>query len=216
MRVNFFDLGMYNGVVTNMFINNFERIGLDYRVYGFEPLTKHYNHLNRIFKDNEKVFIRNRAISNINSKKRLFYCMNELGYSLFNDHESVNSGYEMVKTIKFSDWFKKKFKYKRHTNDYLIIKADIEGAEYYLFDDLMNNNLMKYFDIFIGDGYMDIKKVKRFKSKAKSYIENIKNHINEVGAVYYRVNSRMNKNMIKVRRRLRAYKNIIQISKENK
>lgn len=133
MRKIFIDVGAHFGEVTNKFLKNHP----DYEAYLFEP-----NPNNKIpFK---KVYRRAVWINNCYEK---FYLSkrdkSSEGCSLMKKKTSGNLDKEnpiMVKCINFNKWIKDKFK----KEDKIVLKMDIEGAEYVVLDHMIVGGSMAY------------------------------------------------------------------------
>jgi FkbM family methyltransferase len=178
IKVNYFDLGLYRGTELWWIVRDiFPRLKIkDYDAYGFEACAKYANELKRQFADNQKVNILNRAISKSGQDIKLYHATNNVGHSIFNTKKNVDKdSYEIVKGVKFSDWvlnnvddFKSSFN---------ILKVNIEGAEWHLFNDLCETGLNEYIHIFCGQGH-DVEKVGELQDKVKEYYNLIeKNNI---------------------------------------
>ena len=86
--------------------------------------------------------------------------------------------YEYVKGLVFSKWIKENV--PDFKNSFNIIKVNIEGAEWHLFNDLINNNMIKDIDVFCGSGH-DVEKIPELKDKYSDFLKildenNIKIH----------------------------------------
>ena len=79
--------------------------------------------------------------------------------------------HEYVKGVLLSKWIKKNI--SDFENSFNIMKVNIEGAEWHLFNDLVENDMIKHFDVICGDG-SDIKKVPELKEKSSDYYKLLK------------------------------------------
>ena len=72
------------------------------------------------------------------------------------DFETAVPQYEYTKGIIFSKWLKENI--PDFESSFNILRVNIEGAEVHLFEDLINSDLIKHFDIFCGTGN-DVEKI---------------------------------------------------------
>jgi len=199
MKVYYFDLGLYNATELKWITEDiFPELNItNYHAYGFEPCKKSYESINQYFKNNNKITILNKAISNNSETKKLYYSMeSDEGHSLYSSKFNVSEkNYEYVECIKFSEFL---YSLKDINKTFNIVRLNIEGAEWDLFNDLINAGLKDNINIFCGAGD-DVKKIEEYKSRINEYYHLLsKNNINiyQFCAIYR--NSKENiKNMIK-------------------
>ncbi len=168
-RVNYFDLGLHTGwELWGMLSETFPSCNItNYKAYGFEACQKfidinadRYNH------ENFNVEIIHKAISNTEGKIKLYHVdkekqPGEVGHSIFRTKNNVTDEHEEVDSIIFSKWLKENVpNYKEDIN---IMKVNIEGAEWHLFNDMVDNDLLQYFPIICGAGH-DVDKVSELNS----------------------------------------------------
>ncbi|HJH55547.1 MAG TPA: FkbM family methyltransferase, partial [Brachyspira hyodysenteriae] len=140
--------------------------------YSFEPNTSLYNHLSKRYKDSKKIYIYNNAVSNKNEKVKFFTS----GDNYVND-QAFTMSYEMtdnyieVDSIKFSDFIKNDILTK-HDFIYLI-KIDIEGEEFNVLEDLINENIYKKV------GYIFVETHERFFENGEERLNKIKKLIED-------------------------------------
>jgi FkbM family methyltransferase len=164
-RVNYFDLGLHTGLELWAILSEaFPSCNItNYRAYGFEACQKfidinidRYNH-----HQNFNVEIIHKAISNTEERIKLYHVdkekqPGEVGHSIFRTKNNVTDEYEEIDSIIFSKWLKENVpSYKEDLN---IMKVNIEGAEWHLFNDMVDNDLLQYFPIICGAGH-DVDKV---------------------------------------------------------
>lgn len=170
MKVNYFDLGLHKDAAeVDMFISVCNKNGFDYAVYGFEAHPDYCVDLVKKYSDNEKVKIFNKAISNKNGVTELYIAeKNEgEGNSIFRTKNNVNpDNFIKVDSILFSDWLKKNVPHFETENN--ILRFNIEGAEWYLVNDLNDNKILKSFKIVVGSK-TDIPKVKELSKNLNDY-----------------------------------------------
>ncbi len=181
MKINYFDFGLYRGVELGWMANDIlpkQEVG-DYSIYGFEACKPYAEALQRTYSYNKKVEIFNVAIAEKEEKVNLYYAANALGHSIFSTKNNVSKeNFEEVQGVRFSQWL------KDHSvdleNSFNIMKVNIEGAEWHLFRDLVENDLVKHIDVFCGAGH-DVEKIGELQDSVSDYYKllednNIKIH----------------------------------------
>ena len=125
-----------------------------FEVYAYEPHPIAFKKLEKLFKDVEKIHTINAAVvegSYSNEEKRKLYLHKEQnqkkqdfsqGSSLMQDKTNIdNSNYYTINTYKINTIIEKHEKIA-------LVKCDVEGYEYLLYQDLLlNKNKIKYFII---------------------------------------------------------------------
>lgn len=151
MKKVFLDCGANNGQSIIQFIKFFVD-HKDYEVHSFE-CTKSTKILNNWkitaekYKENVKLINLYEAAIWIENREEMTF------YDLGNESSSVLSkktngiGETKVKTINLSDFIIKNFKQE----DKIILKIDIEGAEYEVFKNLFSTGAIKYIDKIYGE-----------------------------------------------------------------
>lgn len=170
-RINYIDLGLHMGFeLEEMMIKIFPYLDLhNVKAHGFEASLDYARH-NRKKYDRFmylNVDIYHAAIGDTEEHVKLYKNdpkispVQHLGSSIFRSKKNVCDEYEMVPGVIFSNWLKKKVpNYKQEIN---ILKVNIEGAEYHLFKDMVENDLLQYFPLIIGAGH-DVDKVPELDS----------------------------------------------------
>lgn len=158
-KINYFDLGLYkDGLELNEFNKNIlPQFNIPYHCYGIEAEKEYFDDCEKKFKNKEKISLYNLAINDKNEKIKLYKASNPLGNSLFiNKSNVIKNKFTLVNGITFSQFLlDNKIDI---TNSINICKINIEGAEIYLFEDLIKNDLLKYFHFFLGTGH-DLRKI---------------------------------------------------------
>ena len=176
IKINYFDFGLYRGTELRWITEDiFPRLNIkNYKAYGFEVCGEYADGLSRHFINNEKVDIINRAIGDHRGTIKLYYSANSVGHSIFDTKNNVDKNkYEIVESIKFSDWVLENVgDFKTSFN---ILKVNIEGAEWHLFNDLCNSGLNKYIHIFCGQGH-DVDRVGELEEKVQDYYKLIEDN----------------------------------------
>tara|TARA_R100001129_G_scaffold90950_1_gene62014 strand:- start:2068 stop:2706 length:639 start_codon:yes stop_codon:yes gene_type:complete len=171
MKINYFDLGLYKAVELGWMVNKIlpSLDVQDYSVYGFEACKEYYKIVSKKFSKNSKVSINHLAIANEEKTIRLYHSPNRLGHSIYSTKRHVNpKSFEDVPAMRFSHWLKEN-NIDLQTS-FNIMKVNIEGAEWPLFQDLVDNDIVKHIDIFCGAGN-DVKKVKELDSIVEDYFK---------------------------------------------
>jgi FkbM family methyltransferase len=198
IKINYFDLGLHkNAPEIDMFLDICHKNGFDYNIWGFEAHPEYCKKLQHKYSGNNKITIINKAISN-NLNKIKLYISNENdgeGNSIFKTKNNVNeNNYIEVDGIIFSEWLKENVPNLGSCNN--ILRFNIEGAEWFLMNDLISNNLNTKFKIFLGST-PDILKIGELKNKINDYNDLlIKNNINIHR--YVGVNPQLNCDLLKI------------------
>jgi len=125
-----------------------------FEVYAYEPHPLAFRKLKKVFKDVQKIHTINAAVvesgNKYNEEKRLYLHKDQnnvdidlsQGSSLMNDKTNIDDRtYYKIKTLKINEIVEKFEKIS-------MLKCDIEGYEYLLYNDLLlNKNKIKYFII---------------------------------------------------------------------
>lgn len=177
MKINYFDLGLHKEATEiDMFINICKKNQLEYRIYGFEAHPEYSKLLLDKYQNDSNVLILNKAISNKNGSVKLYISepSGGEGNSIFSTKNNVHiNKHFTVDGILFSDWIAKNVpNYKIENN---IIRFNIEGAEWYLMDDLDKSNIFLYFKLFLG-ATSDMYKVRELKNKYVDYNSILNKH----------------------------------------
>lgn len=142
MRKIFLDLGGHDGCSVRKFRNTVDTDG-EYLIYSFEVDSSFFKYFKN-FKNH--TFINKAAW--IKDGKEKFYKgrdMHRSGGTLFSKKKSANIDLEnpiTVDTIDFSKWVLDNFS----KDDYIILKMDIEGAEYKVIPKMMEDGSFDFID----------------------------------------------------------------------
>tara|TARA_R100000231_G_scaffold132458_1_gene104974 strand:+ start:502 stop:1116 length:615 start_codon:yes stop_codon:yes gene_type:complete len=178
MKVYYYDFGLWKGTEIYWMVNHvFPALNItDYQIYGFEACKKYADRLEKIYADNDRVKIINKAVVDKPRKVKLYHAQNQVGHSVFSTKRNVSAQFEEVDGIVFSDWIKENI--KAHKIAFNILKVNIEGAEWFLFNDLVNSGVHQYIDVYCGQGH-DVEKVLELEDKVDDYYKLLKkNNIN--------------------------------------
>jgi FkbM family methyltransferase len=134
MKKYFIDCGAHCG---ESILTAKQRFGLDTHVISFEPIPFFANQLMEIYKDEPTVQILNAAVW-INNDIKKFYVSYQYtdASSLVIDGRTDTSTFIDVPCFDLSEWIKETFS----KDDHIILKLDIEGAEYEVLNKMINDN----------------------------------------------------------------------------
>jgi FkbM family methyltransferase len=142
MRKIFLDLGANNGCSVEKFIEQFPDSN-EYEVYSFECNEKVFN----ILKNKKEFF--NKKLKSFTPMQKAVWVNNM--FKKFNGWDIVNQKIENdeegVKCIDISQFIKDSFL----ENDYIVLKFDIEGAEYPVIEKMKNDGTLNYIDEIFGE-----------------------------------------------------------------
>tara|TARA_Y100001963_G_C6690432_1_gene404366 strand:- start:355 stop:1068 length:714 start_codon:yes stop_codon:yes gene_type:complete len=198
MRKIFIDGGANNGCSTNKFIKRFPNAD-DYEIYMFEAnpksCTEHIEKVIDKYPDRNITYI----------PKAIW--INEDGVEIFNDKKCGGSNnifkanktgetYK-VESVHLSEWIKSNFS----KDDYIVLKLDVEGAEYGIVEDLYKNDILSYINEAHGELHGikknfnindDLKLLESFKKYNLEFFtwngENMEKPIKTTGDTGYTVN----------------------------
>ena len=179
MIVNYFDLGLWKYPhEIEMMLQVMSKVDANFNIYGFEANPEYAIEVQERYKDVDYIKIYNLAISDHNGQEKIFLDSNTgLGCSIFRSKKNATDYYYDVEGVLFSDWVSKNVtNIKEAVN---VLKINIEGAELYLFRDLISSGLIDDIHIFAGHHSHDILKVGELQDHVDEYfklIENIKIH----------------------------------------
>jgi len=178
MKINYFDFGLHRGDEILMFLDCIKPLSASVSVYGFEAHPElHQKAVNR-YKGSDNIHIVNKAISNSNSKVKLYIANgNKMeGNSIFQTKSNVDpEDFVEVDGVKFSDWLKKNVpNYKEFIN---VVRFNIEGAEIHLMDDLIESGVSEHISLYLGSsGGEDIMKCSEIRHLHDDYIDKLKDN----------------------------------------
>lgn len=162
--INHFDFGLAYGYEIKYVDKIYKELSIPYKIYGFEANSTSMKHCKKKYSNNKNIELIHGAISNLDEEYIKLYLQDiekwiQQGNSVYKSKNNVDvNKTKLVKKIKFSEWIKEnKIDLDNSIN---IIRVNIEGAEWDLFTDLENNNIIKKIHIYMGDGCRDCNKVK--------------------------------------------------------
>ncbi len=158
MKKYFIDCGAHCG---ESILTAKQRFGIDTHVVSFEPIPYLANQLIEIHKGNDSIQIVNACVW-INDDIEKIYVSTEItdGSSLLLESKLNNLNekiYIEVPCVDLSSWILNTFT----ENDYVILKLDIEGAEYEVLNKMINDGSIKLIKELWGEHHIDRMKDKR-------------------------------------------------------
>ena len=134
--------------------NTLYRDSKDYKIYSFEGNPKLISEINKIHKkliDEGKLEVFNKVVWKKDGEIK-FYISREdsLGSSTNKNKWNVNkNNYVIVESIDLSKWIKENF----NKNDFIVLKMDIEGAEYEVVPHMLKTGVISYINKFYLEGH---------------------------------------------------------------
>lgn len=171
MKFVYIDLGLYRATEMKWMVEDIlPDLGIKhYEAHGFEACHPYAVDAQEYFRGNDKVAVHKIAIGGFNGPGKLYHAKNKLGHSLFSSKNNVSKrDFEVVVVRKFSTWVEKQG--IDLANTFVMLKVNIEGAEYVFFQDLIKSGLRKHINIVCG-AIDDVKKVEGYKDKVKEYYQ---------------------------------------------
>ena len=168
IKINHFDIGLAWGHEIKMSNDIYSQTNIPFKIYAIDAEENSYNYCKKKYKDFNNIEIFKYAISSEDNKDIKIYLQNDKktikqGNSIYKTKDNVlEEKYQFVKSIKFSTFLKNEN--IDLDNSINILRVNIEGAEWDLINDIINNNLQNKIQIYLGAG-SDIEKVKELKDK---------------------------------------------------
>jgi FkbM family methyltransferase len=152
MRKIFLDCGANRG---QSIIGAKKQFGSDIEVYSFEAVTILYNKLVEKWSNDPKVHLFNNAVWDKNDKVKIYISTewsdaSTLYLNKF-DRKIDKDLYNEVSSIDLAEFIKTNFT----PEDYIILKLDIEGAEYDVLYHLAKTEVMSYLNEVWGEWHLD-------------------------------------------------------------
>jgi len=128
-----------------------EEFGEDITIISFEPIPYFANEISKIYKNDKNILIQNSLVWIENGTKKFYispiFTDGSSIYSDMNCGELKEDLYIEVPCFDFSEWIGKTFS----QNDYLIVKLDIEGAEYEVLHKMGIDGTLNLVNEFYGE-----------------------------------------------------------------
>jgi FkbM family methyltransferase len=152
MRKIFLDCGANRG---QSIVYAKKQFGDDIEIYSFEAVTILYNKLIDKWKDDPKVHLYNLAVWDKQDKVKIYISTEWSDASTLYldkfDRKIDEQLYNEVDSIDLSEFIKNNFT----SEDYIILKVDIEGAEYDVLYHLAQTGVMSYLNELWGEWHLD-------------------------------------------------------------
>lgn len=126
-----------------------QTFGYDTTTISFEPIPYFAEQLKEIYKDDDTVMVENAAVW-INDDVKKFYVHDEItdGSSLLTLYGGVDEDrYINIPCFDLSAWIKNTFT----SDDYIILKLDIEGAEYEVLNKMIEDGTLSMINELWGE-----------------------------------------------------------------
>lgn len=152
MRKIFLDCGANRG---QSIIGAKKQFGSDIEVYSFEAVTILYNKLVEKWSNDPKVHLFNNAVWDKNDKVKIYISTEWSDASTLYldkfDRKIDKDLYNEVNSIDLAEFIKTNFT----PEDYIILKLDIEGAEYDVLYHLAKTEVISYLNEVWGEWHLD-------------------------------------------------------------
>lgn len=179
-KIVFFDLGANVGTVTQ----KVKKLKKDIKIYSFEPVIKNFNILQSKFGNDKLIKLENKAV---------WFKKGKIDFSIGIKNSHTNS--KITKIIKELKYNKNKYFNSFEVecidlnhyitslnleNNFVVMKMDIEGAEYNVLDHLIEKNTINNIDILLIEFHREpypgkkeelIKKMYKIKDSLEIYEE---------------------------------------------
>ena len=152
--------------------------GSDTNVIGFEAIPYFANELSKLYEDDDTVMIQNSIVWDKSTIKRLYVSDNWTdGSSVYLD-KGLNEGkrtvsesaYIDVQAFDLSNWILDTFE----KDIYVILKLDVEGAEFRILNKMIEDGSIEYIDELWGEWHdkkIDTPEINELSVKVKDYLE---------------------------------------------
>ena len=174
MNKYFIDCGAHCG---ESILSAKQRFGINTNVISFEPIPGLAKQLQEIHQDNPTVQIQNSAVW-VNDELKTFHLSEEYtdGSSLLDSLNNLRKEHSItIPCFDLSSWLAESF----DKDDYIILKLDIEGAEYQVFSKMIDDGTINLINEFWGEWHdMKISDPETLKTSKKVYKYLKDNNIN--------------------------------------
>lgn len=178
MKVNYFDLGLCDAAELIWMVDVvLPELRCPYRAYGFEACRRNYDKCKREVGRRAWVSLHEMAIAGREGEARLHHTASPMGHSIFESKGNLlrnrpKSGrpatYEMVPCTRLSVFISDNG--IDLSDSFNILRYNIEGAEWPLFNDLHETGLLGKFHVFCGaEVGKDMRKVGELRDKADEH-----------------------------------------------
>ncbi len=149
MKKIFIDAGAHIGQSIELFLNSNIENKQDYEIYSFEAHPLNFEKLKQKYRKNQNINLYNLCVW-IKNNDIKFYEKKKFNYNQGNSIIKTKKGLNtkkplIVQGIDFSSFISDNFS----KNDYIILKMDIEGAEYEVLDKMILDRTIEYIDLLL-------------------------------------------------------------------
>lgn len=166
-HLNYFDLGTCRAEELKLFVFElFPSLGIeDYSAYAFEACKSSFLALTKRAAWDDRVTLIHLAIANRNGTCCLYHGDSAIAHSIYASKRNVHEDkYETVTCLKLSVWIRARLSLFDESIN--VIRFNIEGAEWDLFQDLASAGMLKQFDLILGSASgTDMYKIKELSGK---------------------------------------------------
>jgi FkbM family methyltransferase len=149
MKVLFVDLGVHDGQEIEDVLRVIKGTNIEVDIYGIEANPQLHTLVSNKYRKNPNIKLFNICIGNETKKVKFFLANNPISSSIYRDKIYVTDKFVEVDMKKLSDFIKDIDGFDEY--DVKILKANIEGAEYDMLQDLEENDSF-VFDLYLGSG----------------------------------------------------------------
>ncbi len=148
MRYIFVDLGAFDGDTIDYFLHKAEGLPAKasrFRIYAFEPNPKFFVRLSELMDSTPQIKqISNQAawIEDCEMEFAVDQAESPMGSTLMPGKREMwsKSAKQKVQAFNFPEWL------EQFVDDYVIVKCDIEGAEFVIFDKMLKDGTLNLMD----------------------------------------------------------------------
>ena len=188
--IRYFDLGAHKGGEMKRIREMLEAepLATEWEIHAFEAHPRLARRISRQFRRDPSVRVEPCALGSEEGTCSLFLNRNLVGSSIYKSKNNVIPGKQVdVPCIRFSRYLDEQLP-ENWQSDFNIIKANIEGAEWDVWHDLLDHDMVKAFDLWLGakEGHggwaEDICKIEEMQGKAEALAASFE----EAGVSVYR------------------------------
>jgi len=148
----YIDCGFHDGKSLESYIAE------GWEVHGFEPNPGMYNMVLNRFRNLVSCHLYNKAVWIHNARIRLHITKRSESCSLYTRSDVGEIGLVSVECIDFGEWIRKAFS----RDDYIVLKLDIEGAEFKVLKKMLDDGSINYIDKVFVEWHNNLHSPNRF------------------------------------------------------
>lgn len=144
MRKIFIDGGAHKGESVDLFYKLYPD-AKEYEIHSFEPNPDMWELLEK-----KQTILHKEALWGSNTERDYFKGKNSEGGTIMLEKVSGKINYNKsfpTKCVRLSDWIRDNF----NKDDYIILKLDIEGAEYSVLNDMIDTGMIHWLNELLGE-----------------------------------------------------------------